>query len=206
MAAALPWRELPRIVTARFGADAGFVGAALEAWRGRRARRRRARRRGGGIDAWDARRRGRPQMTAIAGRVVTPTRGRARLGQISRRAHRRGRRRHRARSTAAGDGGWTIVPGFVDLHVHGGGGHSYTTGDPEAIARRRRLPPRPRDDDDAAQPRHGPRSTSSKPRARSDRRVPRRGGARRCAAASPASTPRGRSCRRRGAAPRTRRS
>ena len=33
MAAALPWRELPRIVAARFAADAGFVGAALEAWR-----------------------------------------------------------------------------------------------------------------------------------------------------------------------------
>jgi glucokinase len=29
----LPWRELPRVVSARFGADAGFVGAALEAWR-----------------------------------------------------------------------------------------------------------------------------------------------------------------------------
>ncbi len=24
-----------------------------------------------------------------------------------------------------------IVPGFVDLHVHGGGGHSFTTGDPD---------------------------------------------------------------------------
>jgi glucokinase len=33
MAQELPWRELPRVVSARFGADAGFVGAALEAWR-----------------------------------------------------------------------------------------------------------------------------------------------------------------------------
>jgi glucokinase len=33
MAAQLPWRNVPRIVTARFAADAGFVGAALEAWR-----------------------------------------------------------------------------------------------------------------------------------------------------------------------------
>ena len=33
MAAQLPWRDVPRIVTARFAADAGFVGAALEAWR-----------------------------------------------------------------------------------------------------------------------------------------------------------------------------
>ena len=33
MAAQLPWRDLPPIVTARFAADAGFVGAAIEAWR-----------------------------------------------------------------------------------------------------------------------------------------------------------------------------
>jgi hypothetical protein len=33
MATELPWRELPQIVTARFAADSGFVGAALEAWR-----------------------------------------------------------------------------------------------------------------------------------------------------------------------------
>jgi glucokinase len=33
LTAQLPWRELPRIVTARFAADAGFVGAAIEAWR-----------------------------------------------------------------------------------------------------------------------------------------------------------------------------
>jgi glucokinase len=33
MASELPWRELPPIVAARFAADAGFVGAALEAWR-----------------------------------------------------------------------------------------------------------------------------------------------------------------------------
>jgi N-acetylglucosamine-6-phosphate deacetylase len=34
---------------------------------------------------------------------------------------------------SAGTGSWTIVPGFVDIHVHGGGGHSYTTGEPDAI-------------------------------------------------------------------------
>jgi N-acetylglucosamine-6-phosphate deacetylase len=33
--------------------------------------------------------------------------------------------------SAAGGTGW-IVPGFVDLHVHGGGGHSFTTGDPDS--------------------------------------------------------------------------
>jgi glucokinase len=33
MSVRLPWRDLPPIVTARFGADAGFVGAVIEAWR-----------------------------------------------------------------------------------------------------------------------------------------------------------------------------
>jgi glucokinase len=32
MARELPWRELPRVASARFGADAGFVGAALAGW------------------------------------------------------------------------------------------------------------------------------------------------------------------------------
>lgn len=32
------------------------------------------------------------------------------------------------------DGHW-IVPGFVDMHVHGGGGASYTSGDPEQALR-----------------------------------------------------------------------
>jgi N-acetylglucosamine-6-phosphate deacetylase len=31
------------------------------------------------------------------------------------------------------DPGWTIVPGFVDIHVHGGGGHTMTMGDPDAV-------------------------------------------------------------------------
>ncbi|MGH3739580.1 MAG: N-acetylglucosamine-6-phosphate deacetylase [Micromonosporaceae bacterium] len=35
---------------------------------------------------------------------------------------------------AEATGDW-IVPGFVDIHVHGGGGASYTTGDPEAARR-----------------------------------------------------------------------
>ena len=32
------------------------------------------------------------------------------------------------------DPGWTIVPGFVDIHVHGGGGHTMTTGEPDHVA------------------------------------------------------------------------
>ncbi|MBX3313215.1 MAG: N-acetylglucosamine-6-phosphate deacetylase [Actinobacteria bacterium] len=39
-------------------------------------------------------------------------------------------------------GGGVVVPGFIDLHVHGGGGHTVTTGDPaeaaEAVAFHRR--------------------------------------------------------------------
>jgi N-acetylglucosamine-6-phosphate deacetylase len=43
------------------------------------------------------------------------------------------------RIAAVGTGGpggpeW-IVPGFVDIHVHGGGGYSFTTGDPGAASR-----------------------------------------------------------------------
>ena len=29
--------------------------------------------------------------------------------------------------------GCSIVPGFVDIHVHGGGGHTMTTGDPDQV-------------------------------------------------------------------------
>lgn len=69
----------------------------------------------------------------LAGRVVTPTavvRGWVetageRIAQIGGGI---------APSTAIGNGSWTIAAGFVDLHVHGGGGHSFTAGDPEAIA------------------------------------------------------------------------
>ncbi|MFC7549745.1 N-acetylglucosamine-6-phosphate deacetylase [Plantactinospora sp. GCM10030261] len=32
------------------------------------------------------------------------------------------------------DGNW-IVPGFVDMHTHGGGGHTFTTADPESARR-----------------------------------------------------------------------
>ena len=34
---------------------------------------------------------------------------------------------------AEGLGGW-VVPGFVDPHVHGGGGHDYATTDPAEAA------------------------------------------------------------------------
>lgn len=32
----------------------------------------------------------------------------------------------------SGSDGTTVVPGFVDIHVHGGGGATFTTGDPDA--------------------------------------------------------------------------
>jgi N-acetylglucosamine-6-phosphate deacetylase len=34
---------------------------------------------------------------------------------------------------SAGGRDWMIVPGFIDVHVHGGGGHTFTTGDPDEI-------------------------------------------------------------------------
>ena len=72
-------------------------------------------------------------MTIVAGRVVTPrgvvpgwveTAG-DRIAQVSGGLVPAG---------AAGSVRWTIVPGFVDVHVHGGGGHSFTAGDPDAVA------------------------------------------------------------------------
>ena len=68
----------------------------------------------------------------LRGRVVTPdgviddgevTIEEGRIAAVGRPSH--GER-------AAPDGvGW-ILPGFVDLHVHGGGGHTFTTGDPSS--------------------------------------------------------------------------
>ena len=49
------------------------------------------------------------------------------------------------------DGHW-IVPGFVDMHTHGGGGHTFTTGDADAARRGRRVPPRARHHHAAGQP------------------------------------------------------
>ncbi len=62
----------------------------------------------------------------VTGRVVTPS-GVLENGYVEVAGDR---------IAAVGTGGaggpeW-IVPGFVDIHVHGGGGHSFTTGDPGA--------------------------------------------------------------------------
>ncbi|MGH3717118.1 MAG: N-acetylglucosamine-6-phosphate deacetylase [Micromonosporaceae bacterium] len=66
----------------------------------------------------------------ISGRVVTP--GGVVAGEVTVAGDRieavTGEPADAAREPAAGD--W-IVPGFVDIHVHGGGGATYTTGDPE---------------------------------------------------------------------------
>jgi N-acetylglucosamine-6-phosphate deacetylase len=71
-------------------------------------------------------------MTLIGGRVITPggvgdgwveTHG-ERIAEVG---------RGRPPRKAAGNRTWTIVPGFVDVHVHGGGGHSVIAGDPAAI-------------------------------------------------------------------------
>lgn len=65
----------------------------------------------------------------VSGRVVTPT-GVIRQGCVEVDGERIGAV---AEYPTPRDGHW-IVPGFVDMHCHGGGGHSFTTGDPEAAA------------------------------------------------------------------------
>jgi N-acetylglucosamine-6-phosphate deacetylase len=65
-------------------------------------------------------------MIRVAGRVVTPTgvvAGHVVVDGPSIASVEPG--------TPDGTGGW-VVPGFVDIHVHGGGGHTFTTGDPDA--------------------------------------------------------------------------
>ncbi len=71
-------------------------------------------------------------MSVIAGRVVTPT------GVVGGWVETDGERiavvgEGTAPAGAAGMAGWSIVAGFIDLHVHGGGGHSFTAGDPDAV-------------------------------------------------------------------------
>lgn len=59
----------------------------------------------------------------VTGRVVTPQ------GVIDGYLETDGGRIESVTGGAAVDGGQWIVPGFVDIHVHGGGGHTFTTGD-----------------------------------------------------------------------------
>ncbi|HEY8471078.1 MAG TPA: N-acetylglucosamine-6-phosphate deacetylase [Natronosporangium sp.] len=61
----------------------------------------------------------------VKGRVVTPS------GIVEGYVRIEGDRIAEVSPGDPGDGGW-LVPGFVDIHNHGGGGHSFTTGDPEA--------------------------------------------------------------------------
>ena len=62
----------------------------------------------------------------VTGRVVTPS-GVIDDGVVS---VSDGRITSVSGSDAVHSGHW-IVPGFVDIHVHGGGGYTFTTGDPE---------------------------------------------------------------------------
>ena len=131
----LPWRSVPPVVRARFVDDAGFIGCAIRAWRRRRrSGRRRPRWRAG--PRLVALRSGVLTMAAlvVGGRVVMPD-GAVDSGFVE---------VDGGRIVGAGHGGppaaavshadWTIVPGFVDIHVHGGGGHTVTSGDPDAVA------------------------------------------------------------------------
>ncbi|MFU8853286.1 N-acetylglucosamine-6-phosphate deacetylase [Micromonospora sp. SL1-18] len=63
----------------------------------------------------------------VSGKVVTPT-GVIRQGCVE---IRDDRIRAVAEYPSVRDGHW-IVPGFVDMHTHGGGGHTFTTGDAES--------------------------------------------------------------------------
>ncbi|MEU2612470.1 N-acetylglucosamine-6-phosphate deacetylase [Micromonospora sp. NPDC007271] len=60
----------------------------------------------------------------VTGKVVTPT-GVIRQGCVE---ITNGRIRAVAEYPSVRDGHW-ILPGFVDMHTHGGGGHTFTTGD-----------------------------------------------------------------------------
>ncbi len=63
---------------------------------------------------------------SVAGQVVTPD------GVVEGRVELAGDRIAEVRHDPRLHSRHWIVPGFVDLHVHGGGGYSFTTGDPDA--------------------------------------------------------------------------
>jgi N-acetylglucosamine-6-phosphate deacetylase len=65
-------------------------------------------------------------MTRISGRIVTPG------GIVTGHLDLAGDTISAIVPDASASAGDLIVPGFVDLHCHGGGGHTFTTGDPEA--------------------------------------------------------------------------
>lgn len=66
--------------------------------------------------------------TSVHGRVVTPD------GIVDGYVAVAGERIVEVREGDPGAGHW-LLPGFVDVHNHGGGGHSFTTGDPDAARR-----------------------------------------------------------------------
>jgi N-acetylglucosamine-6-phosphate deacetylase len=63
--------------------------------------------------------------TQVSGRIVTPA------GIVDGAVSIDGETIISVASGATGDGDW-ILPGFVDIHTHGGGGHTFTTGDVDA--------------------------------------------------------------------------
>ena len=65
----------------------------------------------------------------VNGKVVTPS-GVIRQGCVEVRGDRISAV---AEYPSVRDGHW-IVPGFVDIHTHGGGGHTFTTGDADSLA------------------------------------------------------------------------
>ncbi|WP_117209689.1 N-acetylglucosamine-6-phosphate deacetylase [Allorhizocola rhizosphaerae] len=64
-------------------------------------------------------------MTSVTGRIVTPK------GVVEGRLSVRDGRITTIRKAAGVESQW-VLPGFVDIHNHGGGGHTFTTGDPDS--------------------------------------------------------------------------
>jgi N-acetylglucosamine-6-phosphate deacetylase len=64
--------------------------------------------------------------TALTGRIVTPD------GMVDGTLAVDGELIAAIEPGPVGDDPPWIVPGFVDMHVHGGGGHTFTTGDPDS--------------------------------------------------------------------------
>ncbi|HET6212855.1 MAG TPA: amidohydrolase family protein, partial [Micromonosporaceae bacterium] len=62
----------------------------------------------------------------VSGRIVTPS------GTVDGHVDVSGDRIRSVTADATVDSTVWIVPGFVDIHVHGGGGHTFTTGDADS--------------------------------------------------------------------------
>ena len=143
--ARLTFQREPEIVAAVLGEEAGFIGAARMAW-----------------DRVEADERGNDGMTTIgsAGWLRRTTSSRTPGSRSSTATSSRSAAGRRGcRPTASGrrtSATSTVVPGFVDIHTHGGGGVDVLDDRSGGGAQGRGLPRQARHDDDARQPGHAP--------------------------------------------------